>query len=241
MKLAIMSDLHLEFNDWTPPAIDADVVVIAGDTHPGVKGVIWASEHFKNVPVIMICGNHEFYGKRSVNRHPLKMKEKAAELSTNIHVLQNETITIDGQKFACGTLWTDYKLFSSNQPLAMLQAENGMNDYKRCVYNYHTRLTAPILLKEHLETKDFLEQNIDNDTVVVTHHAPTEWHLASRTQGLEFCYASDLYPMISHMEPKLWISGHTHYNVDFKIGKTRLVANCRGYTDEEFQPLIIEI
>ena len=31
MKIRILSDLHLEFADWTPPKGDEDVVVLAGD------------------------------------------------------------------------------------------------------------------------------------------------------------------------------------------------------------------
>jgi len=55
MKIHLLSDIHLEFGKFkhTPP--DCDVVVIAGDTHPGVKGIIWASETFKDIPVITIA------------------------------------------------------------------------------------------------------------------------------------------------------------------------------------------
>lgn len=27
----------------------------------------------------------------------------------------------------------------------------------------------------------------------------------------------------------LWVHGHTHYNVDYKLGATRIVSNQRGY------------
>jgi integrase len=43
----------------------------------------------------------------------------------------------------------------------------------------------------------------------------------------------------------LWIHGHTHHNVDYKIGATRTFSNQRGYPDERlarFEPQkIIEI
>jgi hypothetical protein len=43
----------------------------------------------------------------------------------------------------------------------------------------------------------------------------------------------------------LWIHGHTHYNVDFKVGSTRVLTNQRGYPNElckRFDPsLVIEI
>ena len=42
MRIRVLSDLHLEFKDWNPPKADADVVVLAGDIHVGVKGIEWA-------------------------------------------------------------------------------------------------------------------------------------------------------------------------------------------------------
>jgi hypothetical protein len=42
MKIRVLSDLHLEFAGWTPPPADADVIVLAGDIHVGVRGIEWA-------------------------------------------------------------------------------------------------------------------------------------------------------------------------------------------------------
>jgi len=41
----------------------------------------------------------------------------------------------------------------------------------------------------------------------------------------------------------LWISGHTHFDHDFVLGRTRLISHQRGYVgseaDESFQPRIV--
>jgi len=34
-------------------------------------------------------------------------------------------------------------------------------------------------------------------------------------------------------QPRLWIHGHTHESFDYKIGKTRVVCNPRGYASTE--------
>jgi len=39
MKLHILNDLHIEFDDFAPPATDADVVILAGDIGVGVEGL----------------------------------------------------------------------------------------------------------------------------------------------------------------------------------------------------------
>lgn len=62
MRLRILSDVHLEFGDWTPPPVPADVVLIAGDLHKEARGIPWMLRHFPETPVVYLAGNHEFYG-----------------------------------------------------------------------------------------------------------------------------------------------------------------------------------
>ena len=42
MKIRIFSDLHLEFFDFNPAEVSADVVVLAGDIQNGHYGLGWA-------------------------------------------------------------------------------------------------------------------------------------------------------------------------------------------------------
>ena len=52
MRLYIISDLHLEFGPFVPPAMDADAIILAGDTATGVRGVDWAASTFPDIPVL---------------------------------------------------------------------------------------------------------------------------------------------------------------------------------------------
>jgi predicted phosphodiesterase len=61
MKLHILNDLHIEFEDFQSPVTDADVVVLAGDIGVGAEGLRWAEARFLDKPVIYVPGNHEFY------------------------------------------------------------------------------------------------------------------------------------------------------------------------------------
>ena len=65
MKIQLASDLHLEFlqrrvpgERLIAPALQADVLVLAGDIANGTQ----ATNLFKNwpVPVLYLAGNHEF-------------------------------------------------------------------------------------------------------------------------------------------------------------------------------------
>jgi len=67
MKILILSDLHQEFGSpFKAPAVDYDVVILAGDIDcPASRAVAWAArpETFPGASaVIYVAGNHEFYG-----------------------------------------------------------------------------------------------------------------------------------------------------------------------------------
>jgi len=50
-------------------------------------------------------------------------------------------------------------------------------------------------------------------------------------------FASDLDSLIRASRIPLWIHGHTHYNVDYKIGATRIYSNQRGYPNAKLRDL----
>jgi predicted MPP superfamily phosphohydrolase len=127
MKIAVYSDLHLEFQDWAPPAdLQVDVVVLAGDIYPGEEGVEWAKKSFDR-PVIYVAGNHDYWNGKDY-RYTLEKLRKVAE-GSHVHFLHNDAVVIDGWRFVGSTLWTDFKL-NGQQPLSMLDARQMMNDFK---------------------------------------------------------------------------------------------------------------
>jgi predicted phosphodiesterase len=64
MRLYVLSDLHMEFAPFEPPATDADAVILAGDISTGLNGLKWAQTTFPNRPIVYVLGNHEFYGQK---------------------------------------------------------------------------------------------------------------------------------------------------------------------------------
>jgi len=54
MNIQLLSDLHIEFGNYTFIDAGADVVVLAGDIHTKERGVSWAIENIKNKPVIYV-------------------------------------------------------------------------------------------------------------------------------------------------------------------------------------------
>ncbi len=248
MHLHLLSDLHLEFGAWTPPAIDADVIVLAGDIHLGREGRRWARDCFANKPVVYVLGNHEFYRHATPELTETLKRETGG---SNIHVLENDVIDLNGFTFLGCTLWTDFQLVY-NPVAAMSAANDTMSDFHLIRVSQENRfLRAQDTVRMHTQSVLWLQSRLAEcdlaRTIVVTHHAPSArsippYHLGS---PLNAAFASKLDKLVEASRVPLWIHGHTHYNVDYTIGATRVLSNQRGYPDEPadgFDPgLIVEV
>jgi predicted phosphodiesterase len=231
LLVQILSDLHLEFGGAEIKETNADVVVLAGDTHVGTKGVLWALENFKDKEVIYVMGNHEYYRKAIP-----KLTNKVKELTkgTNVHVLENDELVLDNVRFLGCTLWTDMQLFG-NPHLSSLIAQQGMNDYKLIRVDPEYRKLKPAdTIAYHHESKNWLDKKLkesDMKTIVVTHNGPSVLSVPARFSGdrLNAAFVSTMDNFIYERKPYMWIHGHTHDSCDYDIGETRVVCNPYGY------------
>jgi Icc-related predicted phosphoesterase len=71
-------------------------------------------------------------------------------------------------------------------------------------------------------------------TIIVTHHAPNAKSIPPDHEGslLNAAFVSNLDTLVEQSGVPLWIHGHTHHNVDYRIGSTRVLSNQRGYPDQ---------
>lgn len=149
MKLHILNDLHIEFEDITPPATDADVMILAGDIGVGVDGVRWAEERFPNQPVIYVPGNHEFY-----HHDLLLIEELKAETPDHIHVLNDDQVVIDGVRFLGSILWTGFTLFGEGERFyAMKTAQKWMTEFS-IIRNNGRKFTPRDAARLHTVSRD---------------------------------------------------------------------------------------
>lgn len=227
MKIQILSDIHLDhapFNDVKPCA---DVVVLAGDIAEGVDGVTWAKENF-DMPVIYVAGNHEYYDSSwTMSEWNYYIKREAA--GSNVVVLNNETVVIEGVRFIGSSLWTDLQTV----PHALYSDEyNILVDYTAEEQIFFEKKFAQRLFEKNKAwLKEELSQPFAGKTVVVTHHAPSLQSIHPQWEGHAWnpCFSSDLECLMgSHVS--LWVHGHTHDSFDYKVNhQTRVVCNPRGY------------
>ncbi len=242
MRLQVFSDLHLELGHFEPTITNADVVVLAGDIHQGIKGLNWAKQFCRDCPVIYVLGNHEFYN-HSIPELINDLKRKAK--GSNVRVLENDAFIINDLAFLGCSLWTNFHLWPDARE-AMSLADREMSDFwliKRKEGN--GMFCANDSAQMHAASVRWLARQMScHDparTIVVTHHAPSSRSIPPHNVGdvLSAAFASDLDSMIQASHIPLWIHGHTHHNVDYKIGATRIYSNQRGYPNEtalSFEP-----
>jgi predicted phosphodiesterase len=237
VKLNILSDLHLSCGALDVPRTDADIVILAGDIARPREAIAWARDFPQ--PVLLVPGNHEFYGS-SIAAAPRLLKQLSA--GTNVHVLDNDEITIKGVRFLGSTLWTDYSLSSdaTDRALAMQEALAFIRDFSVIDVDgpKPRRFTPEDAVALCRTNTRWLAQRLAEPqagpTVVITHHAPSSLSVHARFAGsrLNGCFVSDLAYLLDGRRAQLWVHGHTHDRFDYLLHGTRVVCNPRGYAKD---------
>ena len=249
-----MSDLHNEFLEdnsaRTDPArfptpTKADLLVLAGDIERADRVVKNARKQFPAIPMVLIAGNHEFYKSGSGQLGTINKMRAAARADRELtgrqtYFLENEVIELkirgENLRVIGCTLWTDFEI--KGDPIGhAVYAGTAMNDYLYMKGNTPPDYNParPSDTRDwHLRSRKFigeeLQKPFNGKIIVVTHHLPSLRSVASRYDGdpLVPCYASDCTEILS-LGADLWIHGHQHESVDYVVGRTRVVANPRGY------------
>ncbi len=239
MRLAIYSDLHLEFiplGDRPAPPLpdDADVVVLAGDIHQGILGLQWAKYEWPGLPIVFVPGNHEFYGAHLFEALA-EMRQVAERLG--IHLLANNVATLGDVRFLGTPLWTDFSLAGTPHDSA-LDARCDISDFRRIREN-NGCLTTNTMAQLNREARAFLREELQKPwagkTVVVTHWLPHPDCIAPQFRESELSpyFCCDCSDLLNDFNIDVWAYGHSHGSRDFvHPSGCRIISNQRGYPSE---------
>ena len=257
MNITLVSDLHLDIGGFQEMP-GGDVLILAGDICEAKElgkefhstkaldrkpGSLPCHDFFeyevaKYKKVFYVMGNHEHYRGRFD-----KTKEfLQSMMPANVTVLENDVVEYEGVMFLGATLWTN---LNRGDALTSYHLKHMMNDYKVIQNHYldrnvYHKLTPEHTFKTHVTTMQYfrlmLSEHRDKPFVVITHHAPSfasvpEYY--KHDHLMNGGYASDLSEEILDNENiRVWVHGHMHDPVDYKIGETRVLSNPRGYPGE---------
>ena len=251
MKIALGSDLHLEFGalDSIKNREGAEVLVLSGDILVA-KDLATAAdrtskyhEFFEKVVnefphTVMVMGNHEHYdGEFTKTADTIR---EFLEVFPTVQLLEKQTWEHDDVMFVGGTLWTDC---NQGDPNTMWSMSKAMNDH-RAISLGGVRFLPEDSLEDHKRCLEFIDRataTADKTYVVVGHHAPSRQSISPRyrdNREMNGAYASDLEEFIlARPQIRVWTHGHTHSNFDYVVGSTRIVCNPRGYVGYESRTL----
>ena len=178
MKIALASDIHLEFGDLLlKNEENADVLILSGDICTAKvfkhkpKERVKVKDFFKRVSfqfpqVIYVMGNHEHYDFDIAKTYD-RLKAELADLP-NVHLLEKETYTIGDVTFVAGTLWTD---MNKEDSLTLWHCGKAMNDFRLI-----TNSNRMVQHKKNVYHES--ERNEDGTLVVKTvdhYQSPSKW------------------------------------------------------------------
>lgn len=103
-RIHVLSDLHRGTGAYEIPAdLEFDILVAAGDIGAIEDAVGWLAKIGK--PVVYVLGNHEYWGHDCLEAVALA---KTAARGTAVHVLERDSVTIQGVRFLGATLWSSF-------------------------------------------------------------------------------------------------------------------------------------
>ena len=244
MKIAVCSDIHLEFGPIELNNTDnANVLILSGDicvakdlSHSDSKKGDISRNFFRMCAlrfphVLYVMGNHEHYHGDFATSGKI-IKEELAQYA-NVHLLDQETKVIDDITFIGGTLWTD---MNKEDGITLMHMKSMMNDfrmvensarkthYKDTLGNAHIRIarfTPDDAVEDHKKMLEYIkimvEGKHDQKIVVVGHHAPSKASTHPRYVNetiMNGGYSSDLSEFILD-HPQIKLWTHGHTHENF--------------------------
>jgi Icc-related predicted phosphoesterase len=177
MKIAVCSDLHLEFGPIVFENKDnVDVLILSGDIFVerdlmdrDPTGILdfrksnMIHEFFYNCCnvfpfVVYVAGNHEHY--HGDYAHTLKEIKRKLKYLPNLQVLDKEHWDLhDEYRFIGGTLWTD---MNKEDPLTLHSMTSRMNDF-RCVTNSNRQVYSRVPIYEKDENGNYVMETVGHN------------------------------------------------------------------------------
>lgn len=189
MKIQLVSDLHLEFEDINITNENgADVLILSGDIlvaddlrnqpaslswadvqesgYGRAKRSIRYRDFFSRVSfqfphVIYVMGNHEHYhGKFDQSADIIRQTLGYLNIH-NVYLLDRDTKDIDGVRFVGGTMWTDC---NKGDAMTLYHLEQCMNDFRviRVASEGFKKFLPMRTVKEFTQTRDYIKTVVEN-------------------------------------------------------------------------------
>ena len=255
MKIAVCSDLHLEFDTLTLENTEnAQVLILGGDicvaNDINVKDDYDIMDRFGRSAtihkffqeccdrfpyVVYVMGNHEHYHGDYANTLA-NLRSRLGYLR-NLHVLDKETLVVDDVTFIGGTLWTD---MNQEDSTTMSHIKGIMNDFRRVKNSNREVNYKDHEGKFHTRAATFCpEDTVADHKLMMAYIAEIilgKWNQKFVVVGHHAPSRASTHPRYAHQE---LINGAYSSNLDeFIINHPQIKLWTHGHTHDDFDYLI---
>ena len=243
MKIRILSDLHMEGFKFQYEYAGEDVIVLAGDIHTRNSHHKFIATLPKDIPILMVSGNHEHYHGcfQDVHNYLSKLNHEF----NNFHYLNNSHINIGNISFFGGTMFTDLGLYGEAERFYVEQdVQKGISDFHHISVLDETT-ERQWTISDHKAQYEIFNARFDvwrryvketnpriDELVCISHFLPSEQLISPKYAHsmLNPYFACNNEKRVQDVD--VWLCGHTHDSHDIMIGETRVVCNPKGYGSE---------
>lgn len=255
MKIAITSDIHLEFGDLNlQNTHGADVLILGGDImvaqdlhdHPEMDHSQITEQIYKNMgrrqaqaydfrnflkrcsfqfPHVIYVAGNHEFYHGKFFASLDHLREECAKFP-NIHFLERDTVTIDDVVFVGATLWTDCNKFD---PLTLHALRDMMNDFRIIRHDYagYRTLKPADIAERHKLTLGYFREVLSNNK---DKKCVVVGHHSPSIQSVHPKYAHD----------KIMNGGYHSDLSEFILDHPQVKLWTHGHTHEEFDYMIGE-
>lgn len=259
VKIIKLSDLHTETFKYKMNINNdmCDIVIFAGDIGNKFQAMKLINELLeKNIIVIYVLGNHEFYNYNNKVKTIDEIKDgwkKRSEENENLHVLDDSSVVIKGIKFIGSTAWT--KISTENYDAKTINYEiDCLSDFQKIIKRklmrgYRTIRGYPITLEDydnmHIKSINYIKDEIakpfNGRKILITHHPITKESKHPDFENYDFnsqFFTSDYSEIIHNSDLHYYFHGHIHYYFKYDLNETNVLCNAYGYAKyNEINPL----
>ena len=192
IKIGYVSDLHMDLmktrkdkealeKRLVRAAHKFQILVFAGNIDKGTSSYRLLSDLSEFCFVILVLGNHEYYGSSVPRVHrewSNIMSATSPKTTTKFHVLNNSTVDILGIRFIGSTLWFNAENININD----FNDFNNNNDFKQIQHlspKQVSQMSATSLKFIQTELNNVTKYKDKQKCVVISHHMPNMSNMTS--------------------------------------------------------------
>lgn len=235
MLFKYASDLHLECineqeieklisifladNTKNTLLLAGDICQITGNEEKFIYFLNSIKHNWKNI--VYVLGNHEYYEAPDPEDIPSKIRFLTKDIK-NLYLLDNDVIVLDNITIGGTTLW--YDRTHPNVPILKYQ----MNDDRY--------IDTKFLNQVDLDAQKFL-YTLNCCDILLTHYGVTDY-VVPRWRGNKlniFFYRDISKQHLDRIDPDYIIHGHTHDELEYVYGNTKICTNPLGYPGEFYK------